>query len=78
MTNDAPYGFDQANTGEQQGAEAEEEVAHQFCTGKRDGCKGMCNVIRCQEYEYALPSLLLANKAGADRNRKGGGDEVSR
>ena len=78
MRIDASYGLDQANIGEQKSAEAEGKVVHHFRSGSRDGRKRMCNVVRCQEYEYALPSLLLANKVGADRNRKGGGDEVSR
>ena len=48
-----------------------------FCSGNRDGRKSMCNIIRCEEYQYVVPSLLLTNKVRADRARKSSGDEVN-
>ena len=38
----------------------------------------MCNIIRYEECEYVLPSLLLTNQVRVDRIRKGSGDEVNK
>ena len=78
MANDALYGLDQANIREQKSAGAGIKVVCPFCSGTRDGRKRMCEIIRCKKYEYALPSLLFTEQVGADRTRRGSGDEVNK
>ena len=58
--------------------EAEDDLGEQICSGIRDDRKCMCNIIRCEECEYAFPFLPLTNQVRVDRTGKSSGDEVNK